>query len=228
MAKLTLTRCVIKGDRTKSLSATKDKFLAVINPASYKHGYGIEYTEEDASSRKPIGKSATSPRFSNVSSETISFSLILDGTGVVEDRKKQSVDDQFNKLKSIVYGYVGNEHEPSVVKLSWGRGVKAFYCRLKEMSVDYTLFHPDGHALRANVSLSFVSYKTQKEEAVEADRKSPDMTHKIEVRDGDRLPELCNAVYADPGLYIAVAKENDLDGFRAIPPGEVLNFPPSR
>ena len=131
-------------------------------------------------------------------------------------------------LKAIVYSYNGSDHEPNVVKIAWGRGLTAFYGRLESMSANYTLFRATGEALRAKVDLSFISFSTQMEEALRAQRSSPDMTHMVRVRAGDTLPLLCQRIYSDASKYLEIARLNDLDGFRALPPDTVLHFPPMR
>ena len=132
------------------------------------------------------------------------------------------------QLKAIVYSYSGSDHEPNVVKIAWGRGLTAFYGRLESMSADYTLFRPTGEALRAKVALSFISFSTQMEEALRAQRSSPDMTHTVRVKAGDTLPLLCQRIYRDASKYLEIARLNDLDGFRALAPGSELQFPPMR
>jgi nucleoid-associated protein YgaU len=96
------------------------------------------------------------------------------------------------------------------------------------MTVDYTLFRASGEALRAKVAMNFVSFATQVEEALRAQRSSPDMTHVVTVRAGDTLPLLCQRIYRDASKYVEVARLNDLDGFRALEPDTVLRFPPMR
>ena len=153
---------------------------------------------------------------------------MLDGTGVVADAAGQSVADQMRTLKAIVYSYNGSNHEPNVVKIAWGRGLAAFYGRMESMSASYTLFRPSGEALRAKVELGFISFSTQMEEALMAQRSSPDMTHVVRVRAGDTLPLLCERIYRDASKYLEIARLNGLDGFRSLPPDTVLNFPPMR
>jgi nucleoid-associated protein YgaU len=66
------------------------------------------------------------------------------------------------------------------------------------------------------------------EEALRAQRSSPDMTHTVRVKAGDTLPLLCQRIYRDASKYLEIARLNDLDGFRALAPGSELQFPPMR
>ena len=226
MTKLSITRCTVEGGQTTEHPG--DVFRAAINPADYKHSFGIAYSGSNPDDGRPIGKSGVTPKFSSVNSEKIAFSIVLDGTGVVPDAAGRAVADQMRQLKAIVYSYSGSDHEPNVVKIAWGRGLTAFYGRLESMSADYTLFRPTGEALRAKVALSFISFSTQMEEALTAQRSSPDMTHTVRVKAGDTLPLLCQRIYRDASKYLEIARLNDLDGFRALAPGSELQFPPMR
>ena len=63
------------------------------------------------------------------------------------------------------------------------------------------------------------------EEALRAQRSSPDMTHIVRVRAGDTLPLLCQRIYRDASKYLEIARLNELDGFRALAPGSELQLP---
>ena len=227
--KLTITKCTVSGQQ---VTAGSEKFSAIINPEKYEHSHTISYEQENMSDPKPIGNPGTTTKFKNVAPETISFSIIMDGTGVVREKlgqiKPTKVSKQIEDLKKIVYDYDGTKHEPNVVQLSWGDGLSEFKGRLTSLKINYTLFNPMGEPLRANLSLSFVSFNTQGGVAVKADKQSPDMTHHVIVRAGDTLPLLCKKIYDDPGKYLEIARLNNLDGFRNLSPGTELFFPPMR
>ena len=228
MAKLKLTRCKVEGGQIKEERGDANTFEVTINPEKYSHKFGVTYTGTGAGGDRAIGKAGETAKFANVASETVSFEIVLDATGVVPDTRGKTVADQIDRLREIAYAYDGEEHEPNPVKITWGRGLSAFYGRLKSLQSDYTLFHQDGTALRARLSLSFISAKTEEEVAKEANNSSPDMTHVIRVRAGDTLPLLCQRIYGDPLKYIEVARVNDLDGFRDLAPDTLLRFPPMR
>ena len=103
-----------------------------------------------------------------------------------------------------------------------------FFGRLESMSLDYTLFTHEGAPLRAEISLSFVSSKPGKEEALKTNKKSPDMTHIVTVKAGDTVPHLCYRIYGDSAYYKQVARFNNITNFRDIKPGVTLHFPPLR
>ena len=96
------------------------------------------------------------------------------------------------------------------------------------MTINYTLFAPGGTPLRAEVSMSFASSVTAKEEALRKNASSPDMTHIVTIKAGDTVPQLCNRIYGDGAYYLEVARINNITNFRDIKPGTTLNFPPLR
>ncbi|HCS13703.1 MAG: peptidoglycan-binding protein [Zetaproteobacteria bacterium CG06_land_8_20_14_3_00_59_53] len=229
--KLSIIPCTL--NNSGSVSGTRDgeAFTAMLNPESFKHDKSINYSGMSKSDIKkaggiPLGASAAMPRFKNTGSEKVSFSLTVDGTGVVPPNSENSgsISGKIKALSQVVYDYKGSSHEPNVVKLVWGSF--CFYGRLTSMSTDYTLFTPDGEPLRAKVSLSFTDYTSIKEEALKANKSSPDLTHSIEVKAGDTLPLLCHRVYKDSTYYLDIARINGITNFRNIRPGMRLKFPP--
>lgn len=227
MAKLQIIRCAMQSDKIVPKSGPANTFKCTINPESYSHSYAIQYTGTMNGKDTPLATSGPVPKYSMADPEKVSFSLVIDGTGVVAD-STEKVADQLDKLRSIVYDYDGEEHEPTACKIVWGSGLKEFFGRLTDMSVDYTLFAPDGTALRAKIKLNFIEARTAKQEALEAKRKSPDLTRIVQVRSGDTLPVLCHQVYKDASKYLEIAKFNDLDSFRDLEPNTLLRFPPMR
>ena len=228
MAKLKIVRCTVSGGQIREERGAANTFEVTINPESYSHSFGITYSGTRPGGDQAIGKAAQTPTFANTASEKVAFKIVIDATGVVPDNKGKAVAQQIDQLRGIVYEYDGETHEPGIVKITWGKGLKAFFGRLEKLGIDYTLFHPDGTALRAKLDLGFISAKTPEEEARLANRQSPDMTHVIRVRAGDTLPLLCQRVYGDPSKYIEVARLNELDGFRTLAPDTLLRFPPMR
>jgi len=221
-SKLTITRCDVSSGK---VIPSRQKFKASINPADIKRNYSISYSGTGKGSSRAIGKAGQSPTFDNVDAEKLQLSIVLDGTGVVEATEGRSVTEQLDELTDVVYDYVGKNHEPSVVEVSWGK-MEPFYGRLTSLSIDYTLFRASGEPLRGKVQMSFTSYVTRKEEGLDAGRQSPDLTHKVRVEAGDTLPLLCKRIYDDPFQYLFVARKNGLSSFRNLAPGTVLSFPP--
>lgn len=219
--RMTMVRYKVSESGTTSLD-TSVAFTVLLNPADVKHTRGIVYDK-----KKAQGQPAIDPKFSAADVETLGFALVLDGTGVVPlpaGEARLDVKTQLENLNKLVYQYDGNQHEPGRVRLLWGTLI--FFGRMQTMSTHYTLFKPSGAPLRAKVDLSFVGSMSKRETELVSNLSSPDLTHLVEVRDGDTLPLLCNRIYGDPGYYLEVARFNQLTDFRNLKPGGKLHFPP--
>ncbi len=220
---LTINSCKLD-DGTGKVSVDNEKtFKLMINPSTFDDSSSICYNND-----KTFGQAGQSIRFGSIGTRKIGFEIVLDGTGVVNlfppAAKLKSVNDQIDDLKELVAVYEGDKHTPNVIQIVWGTFI--FYGALDSMTVNHTLFKASGDPLRSKVKLSFVEYKTPKEITNEANMTSPDLTHIIEVRDGDSLPLLCYKIYKNSAYYLQVANLNNLRNFRKLIPGSKLIFPP--
>ena len=201
------------------IKSDKDEFKVMLNPVEYSEKNSINYTGYANRKNKKF-----------VRQEGSVFSIpkiLLDTTGVVPEKEwpvKGSIKDMIEKLNKVVYKLNGKVHETPIVEVQWG--TTHFKGRLKKMDVKYVLFDLNGEPLRAEVSLDFYIYETIKEIEAEARKSSPDLTHIIEVKAGDTLPNLCNKIYKDPSFYMQVARVNQLSTFCSLKPGMRLVFPP--
>lgn len=202
-----------------------EPFTVWINPATYTHDYTICYAD-----RQAPGSNGPSPEFDQVGQETISFDLLFDATGVIPPPIPGTPLPQdgvagliatFIKLVATLNGAI---HRPNYIKLSWAQ--LQFQCVLNKMKVTYTLFKPNGTPLRAKVAVTFLSFTSEKQLAAEANTTSPDLTHLVTLKAGDTLPALCHRIYGSSTYYLKVAAFNGLTGFRRLPPGMQLLFPP--
>ena len=219
--RLLINPCTVaKNGDIKVDTSAGSTFELMLNPGSWQHKQSICYAKNRAQ-----GKSKNDPRFRSVGEDSLDFDFIIDGTGVTGP-VEPGVRDQIGALEKIIYEYSGKDHQPRVVRLLWG--TLLFNGRLNSISVDYTLFKPDGDPLRARVALSFKGFMDAKEAALRAKRSSPDLSHLILVKAGDTLPLLCKQVYDDGSYYPEVARYNDLTDFRVLEPGMRLAFPPLR
>jgi hypothetical protein len=222
--KLVISPCTISPTGKVSVDSGK-KFEVMLNPSSYKQTQTISYNDDKAQ-----GDVEPDPNFRAVNPRMVNFSIIIDGTGVVNlpipKTGSPDVKTQIDQLNAIVYKYQGDRHEPNHVRLLWGS--LKFYGRLESMTINYTLFAPGGRPLRAEVAMAFLSFLTGKEKDLRTNDRSPDMTHIVEFKAGDTLPHICSRVYGDGGYYKQVARVNNITDFRAIKPGTTISFPPLR
>lgn len=192
---------------------------AAINPESYSRNFSIRYT-----SSKENGANAGTQVFAGIDSGNFDLDLIVDGTGLVPLKQGVTVDSYITDLEKIVYQYKGTEHRPNYLKITWGKQTFIGVC--ERLTIRYTLFNPDGTALRASVKLNFLQTVDYKTKSKEARKSSPDLTHVRTVKAGDNLPLMAYRIYGDSSYYIEVAKANNLQSFLAIEPGDQIYFPP--
>ena len=201
------------------LESSGGKFAVMLNPESFSLQETIRYSET---------KENRSLKFGGYGKGKINFpKIILDTTGAIPKELwplDGTIKDMLESLKKVVFAYNGDEHQPPIVKISWGSYVGE--ARLGTMNTKYTLFDIHGDPVRAEVDLNFYSFETLKEIEAKANKHSPDLTHIIEVKAGDTLPNLCNKVYKDPSYYMQVARINGLSSFGYLKPGTRLVFPP--
>jgi hypothetical protein len=204
----------------KCTASTGKSITAVINPESYSLSYGVKY---EASKEKL--NNANTQIFTGMNASSLDLNLIVDGTGVVPLPGFSDVDSYITELKSIVYNYQGSYHRPNYLKITWGDKLK-YTCVCESLSMKYTLFKPDGTALRANVTLKFKENIDFKTKLKMAQMSSPDLTHVRTVKAGDTLPLMTYRIYGDSSWYPEVARFNNLRHFSAIKPGDEIHFPP--
>ncbi|MDE1206981.1 hypothetical protein [Tenacibaculum larymnensis] len=206
-------------DENFSTPVPGEPYKVMINPNSIKWNRRIQYNEQ-----QPIDSSKPSQKYKNTPSDELSFEIVIDCTGVVFS-KRIDMAKEIKALEDIVYTYNGKIHRPNYVKIQWGANL-SFNSVLKKFNTTYTLFRPDGSPLRAKISLSFGEYVSEKKKKKKEKKESPDVTHLVEVIEGESLPQLCNKVWNSPNHYIQVAQYNGLNKFRKLKGGQELIFPP--
>ena len=217
--RLLISACKVNDGKVSVLSDGDNEFTVMLNPTDYSYERSINYQTKISE-----GHIGVEGKYSSMNVSRVSISkLVIDGTGAVGDAT-DDVSTQVNKLRKIVYDYVGAEHQPNVVRLLWGDLV--FYGRLTKLSTKYVMFKPDGTPLRAEISTDFDEFMSNEEEAKKRKNSSPDLSHSVEVKDGDTLPLLCYRIYKDTSYYLDVARINRLANPRQLKPGTRLLFPP--
>jgi hypothetical protein len=220
-----LERMVVTAYTDKKFTTKAGEYTVTINPASYSHVYEIRYNDVQAQ-----GSPGGSPVYNRTPSDTVTFQLVFDGTGVVPSVlpgvvpfTADGITKQIAEFKALVFSYNGNIHSPNYLILSWG--TLLFRCRLQSLKVNYTLFKPDGTPLRARVDITAKGYNDEAEIALRANKSSPDLSHVRTVKAGDTLPLMCYGIYGSSTPYIQIAAINGLTDFRDLHPGQQILFP---
>lgn len=191
-----------------------------MDPETLKFGKEIVYRED-----RQLGAIGGNSRFERYRPEFLSFKFTVDCTGVVEGTKeKDNVYDKIQEVEKLLYTYNSDGHRPSYVLVRYVELL--FKGQVKKMDVEYTLFSNSGIPLRATVELTFSGFRCGEKERKKFHKQSPDMSRLVTVKEGETLPYLCHKLYGDSRLVLQVARFNNLGGFRNIPAGTELLFPP--
>lgn len=194
-----------------------DEFEAFLNPNEITLSWEVEYDSAQGS-----GTTGSRMEFKKIKPGDLSLTFFIDGTGasgvsvVVQDRIQKFID---------VTGYNGNIHRPNYLKVAWGT-MTVKRCVLKNASVAYKLFKPDGVPLRAVITAAFTDNSDDQTRVAMAQDQSPDLTHVRLAQAGDTLPGLCQQIYGSPHYYVQVAAANRMTSFRRLEPGTRIVFPP--
>lgn len=194
-------------------------YTVMINPESLKIDRAVKYSDKQA-----LNSSAPSQKYESTQGSAMNIDLVIDCTGIVDDTRTD-LPSEIKKLQKVVYEYNGKIHRPNYVRIIWGKDF-SFDGVLTSFNTTYTLFKPNGTPLRAKVAIAFNAYKAREAVAQKDDRSSPDMTHMLEVVEGDSLPQLSEKIWGDPSLSIKAARFNGLNKFRKLKAGSTLIFPP--
>ncbi len=206
-------------DKEFSSKISGDPYTLMMNPTELKWNGKIEYTDQSVPD-----SSTPSQKYKFSSNKKLNISIDIDCTGIV-DSKRVNMSKEIHALSTIVYNYNGDIHRSNFVKIQWGKDF-VFKGVLKSMDVTYNLFKPDGSPLRAKVIMDFDNYMSITTANQDANKKSPDVTHLVDVVEGDTLPQLCQKTWEDSSYYIKVAEFNKLNKFRQLRGGQSLVFPP--
>jgi hypothetical protein len=151
-------------------------------------------------------------------SEMLSVEALVDTSDTLEDVRTRYVD----RLRRLMSPNA-KEHAPPIVSFVWDRSV--FTGVLENLGVTYVLFTPEGLPVRARLSLSLKEYRPAAQQVQDPPRQSPTVDKSYEVRRGDTLSSIANAVYRDSGAWRELARANGIVDPRRLEPGRVLTVP---
>ncbi len=194
-------------------------FIAMFNPESFD-------IQEDVVWDKtvPEGKDSADPKFIRIDPRKFSIEFMLDGTGVNTNGVKIPVTAQVALFRAVTTTVKGNLHRSPYLLVQYGTFINT--CTLQSSTVAYTMFDMFGLPIRAKIKASFIERIIPGLSDVLGMLSSPDLTHRLQVKDGDILPLLVYQTYNNQDYYLQVAKVNKLKNFRRLKPGTTLVCPP--
>ncbi len=217
-AKLPFNLKIIQTD-DKGVPKQDKQFTAVFNPEQFAINEDIELDDSVS-----IGYQGSDPKFNHIKPREFTLEFTLDGTGVNTYGVKTPVTAQVMLFRATTTNIVGQTHRPPYLRVQYGMFICS--CILRSSTVTYTMFDRFGLPIRAKISASFVERTVASLGSVVGMLSSPDLTHRIQVKDGDLLPLLTYQTYKNQNYYLQVARLNKLKNFRKLKPGATLVFPP--
>jgi len=195
-------------------------FLAMFNPETVAITEAINWRTTDAAP----GAAGTQQAYISTQGRTFSIDIMLDGTGVNTNGVKIPVTAQVLLFRLATTQVDGTVHRPNHLILQYGLFI--VHCVLTSSTVSYTMFDVFGLPIRAKITASFAEVTPTGLMAKLAMLSSPDLTHKVVVKEGDLLPLLTFQIYKKQEYYLQVARVNKLKNFRKLENGSTLTFPP--
>ncbi|MEP7377640.1 MAG: hypothetical protein ABI675_29820 [Chitinophagaceae bacterium] len=192
-------------------------FIAMFNPETFTVSEGVCWN-----TKTPINGSGADAVYVRTMPRSFSLEFTLDGTGVNTGGVKIPVTEQILLFRLVTTKIVAAIHRPAYLMVQYGTFISI--CSLKSSAVTYTMFDKYGIPIRAKVKADFIE-RTTKAGSVLNMLSSPDLTHRVQVKEYDLLPELTYKIYNNQDYYLQVAKANRLKNFRKLKPG-ILVFPP--
>jgi hypothetical protein len=197
-----------------------DTFALQFNPATFSRVFEIEFNQESGTGNTP-----GPAEFKRYKSQDYTVEFLIDGTGV-SGGEPVDVAHTVATFLRITAEMDGEIHRPRFLKLIWGQHL-ALRCVLKSVTINYTLFKPDGSPLRAKLTAVFSESVDEQLRTAREDETSPDLTRVRILRQDETLPNIAYQHYGDAAEYARLARFNNLDDFRALVPGQSLALPPT-
>lgn len=194
-------------------------FIAMFNPESFAINEEIDWNAQC-----PPGNQGSDYLYNKTKPRKFTIEFTLDGTGVNTNGVKIPVTAQIILFRAATTGVRGDLHRPNFLLVQYGTFINT--CILNSSTVTYTMFDMFGLPIRARVSASFTERTVKTLSDILGMLSSPDLTHKVEVKQGDTLPLLTYNTYNNQTYYLQVAKVNKLKNFRNLKAGTTLVFPP--
>ena len=118
-----------------SFSSPKgEEFVVTINPSAFKITSRVDYHLSQG-----MGTGDAKLRYSGSAPKVLSFSLLLDNTGVFPNTE-EDITSQLTRLQKVAYDFQEDIHSPYYIRIVWGK--LDFHGRLIELNSDFDNFLP--------------------------------------------------------------------------------------
>ena len=131
----------------------ESEYSVMLNPDAFKRTYGASIGDDET-----IGLDGSQGKNKGFAPESYSFSLIFDGTGIV-DPKRTDVSKELDLFLKAVYRNPNNHKGQTSNFVEMIYCGELFHCKLSSLSVDYQLMNRNGKPLRIKLTCSFTAVK---------------------------------------------------------------------
>jgi hypothetical protein len=140
-------------------------FTVMFNPESYSETFSSIFT-----TKKDINTGIEEYIYVKSLPQDFKLKLIIDGTGVstfhgpylpVFKNEDQTVYEQVNEFLRLAWYPVNGKATPLVIE--WNKFT--YYCMLKDVTINYTLFSREGLPLRAELDATFIGNAEKNEQS---------------------------------------------------------------
>ena len=141
-----VSKLTIKACKNNKFSSFTGEFIAPINPESLSIKSHIIY-------HAPISRT-TLLKYRHSPPKLLTFSLLLDSTGIIPGNKTTNVMEQIKKLQDVICNVQKPNNAPNYIRIIWGE--IDFKGRLIDLDIDYAMYKMDGTLVRAEANLSIL------------------------------------------------------------------------
>ena len=175
------------------------------------------------------GMTGVQPSFTGGQPWELTLQLLLDSTlltkGDTVEVAAGKLFDAMNATEGEGAGDGGKETTKRPPRLTFTFGSFSFEGVVKSLSVQYTLFEPNGKPIRADVKLSLMQWDPAPHKGQNPTTRSEGGLGVHVVREGDSLASLAYRYYGDATRWRAIAQENGIDDPLQLRGGRTLNVP---
>jgi hypothetical protein len=192
---------------------TKQPIPVMFNPEEY----SLSHDNNFASQNVP-GLSGPILQFVHGNMRTLEMELFFDTSD-----KRYDVRIETGKVTQLLK--IDSElHAPPVLQVSWAS--LQFRCVLARANQQFVRFLEDGRPVRARVKVTFNEFLDPARESRETNRQTSTFSKVHVVVQDETLSDLATRFYEDPGMWRAIAIENEIDNPQLDFTGAALRIPP--
>jgi nucleoid-associated protein YgaU len=175
------------------------------------------------------GSTAAKPSYTGGNPWEMTLQLLFDSTllkpKMTVKQVTQTLFDAMDATCGEGAGTGGKKNTKRPPTVTFEYGWFAFVAVVKNLSVQYTLFQPDGEPIRADVKLALMQYEIERPKGQNPTTQGEGGLGAHVVRDGDSLQSIAHRAYGDPTQWRAIAVANGIDNPLRLRSGATLSVP---